>query len=501
MAVGSIFELYLLQYGWQLYGIIWQVLVGTGLAFLPIFAVIIDNVVQPIESQEAKAAAVTSLRRLEIDVISIIIVMMIAVSPSVPLNAGNVSATSACGNNQTAADAAATPWGAEFSRMDGVHVEIPPWFYALLSVTGGINDAIISSLPCEPDMRQIAQEISAARITDDVLRNDVARFNRECYRPGVAWIRNNRVESAQEAIEENDVQWVGSQFLLDNFYQNEYAKSPVKNFSFDPTRKSDMGYYSENSPGSVRPDGGYPSCAEWWESEPNGLYPRLVDEFPISLYDKINYIYKSDPQKDLIRYSLSKDISITGSLAPSESGEQSWGQYFVSLVTGLGGIVASTLIAPVVYGVKYAAPLIQSMVLMLVFMYLPLAQLFGKFSWSTAMQASVFIFGVKFWTVIWAVLDQIDNQMLGVIKNLAGIGGINSITNQMVLLKTSFDLMILSFYVAAPMFFMQMLTWSGYKSANAGNEISGQGMNTGKQSGQQAVDTGKAAASKKLNKN
>lgn len=497
MSVGSVFEMYLLQFGWQLYGIVWEVLVGTGLAYIPFVAVIIDNVIKPIESQEAKAAAVTSLRRVEIDIVSMIVVMMLAVSPSMPLYIGNVTATSACGTNKDMQSTSSTPWGSQFARMDGTEVVIPPWFYVLLSVTGGINDAIITSLPCEPDMRSIAHELSTASISDDVLRNDVSRFNSECYRPGIAWIRNKRVSEAQDSMESGDIQWVGSQFLIDNFYPNEWAKSPVENFAFDPTRKSDMGYYCESCPGAIRPAGGYPSCAEWWESEPNGLRKRLADEFPPHLYHRINHIMQDDQLKmhenAVIKNALKRDWTITGNLAPGQSKDQSWGEYFASLGTGFGGIIASVFIAPVLYGVKFAAPLFQSMLLMMVYMLLPLALLFGRFSWSTAMQASVFIFGVKFWTVIWTVLNMIDNQMLGTIKRMSGVEGLASITNEMVLLKTSFDLLILSFYIAAPMFFMQMLNWAGYKNSSVANQATTEGMGAGKQSGQTAVETGKSA--------
>lgn len=499
MSVGSIFELYLLSFGWQLYQIIWEVLVGTGLAYLPFFAVIVDNIIKPLESQEAKGAAVTSLRRLEIDVISIIIVMILAVSPAVPLNISNVSATNACENDNRAQDRSTTPFGAEFDRLDGVSVELPPWWFLLLSVTGGINDAIISALPCQPDMRRIAHEINTAVVTDDVLRHELSRFNQECYQPGVAWIRNNRVSEAQDSWDSGDIQWVGSKFLITEYYPDAWSKKPVEGFAFDTSRESDSAHHTQST-GDAEPEHGYPSCYQWWEDDSRGLQGRLAQEFPPSWYDRTNHALQADAlraHEDIVlKNVLSREHSITGDLAPSESGEQSLGEYALSLVTGLGGIIASTLIQPMVYGVKFAAPLFQSMLLMLVYMLLPLALLFGKYSWSSVMQAAVFIFAVKFWTVIWTVLHLVDNQMLGVIKRMSGAEGLASISNQMVLLKTSFDLIILSFYVAAPLFFMQMLSWSGYSRASVANEAGGQGMGAGKQSGQQAVDTGKGAASK-----
>lgn len=88
MSTGSFIEMFMTTFGWHLYEIVWGVISSTGLAYLPFFAVIIDNVVKPIESQEAKAAAVTSLRRLEIDIIRLIVMMMLAVSPYMTIQYG-----------------------------------------------------------------------------------------------------------------------------------------------------------------------------------------------------------------------------------------------------------------------------------------------------------------------------------------------------------------------------------------------------------------------------
>ena len=54
MPVGNFTEMLFTTLGWQLYEIIWNSLVVTGLVYLPLFAVMYRSIVIPLESQAAK---------------------------------------------------------------------------------------------------------------------------------------------------------------------------------------------------------------------------------------------------------------------------------------------------------------------------------------------------------------------------------------------------------------------------------------------------------------
>ena len=43
MTVDSYLELFTTLFGWAFYGILWDVLVGTGIVFLPFLGILIDN--------------------------------------------------------------------------------------------------------------------------------------------------------------------------------------------------------------------------------------------------------------------------------------------------------------------------------------------------------------------------------------------------------------------------------------------------------------------------
>ena len=65
MTVDSYLELFTTLFGWAFYGILWDVLVGTGIVFLPFLGILIDNWREPAEGGEFGTVTGLSLRRME----------------------------------------------------------------------------------------------------------------------------------------------------------------------------------------------------------------------------------------------------------------------------------------------------------------------------------------------------------------------------------------------------------------------------------------------------
>lgn len=507
MSTGSFIEMFMTTFGWHLYEIVWGVISSTGLAYLPFFAVIIDNVVKPIESQEAKSAAVTSLRRLEIDIIRLIIMMMLAVSPYMTIQYGAVSFTKACqGDTGTAAQTVnAGNSGTKFDEifksnlLNNQEAKAPPWFYIVMSVSGGINDAVIARLPCEINMRQAAHELSTINISDPHLKRDVQRFVTECHTPAIADFYNNRREFPAE-LEMDDIDWPGSKYFNDNFYRSEFAKHPTPGFAFDLSRESDKAYYSENQGDSqARPENGYPSCHEWWSESNTGLRTRLVDEFPHSLVGTVSYIFTSRTKTEIedaaIRKMLANegsdiykglDISGNGLESNSSGGDIAGAVYeFVGGIVGTAGAwIVEVLIAPVLFMVKEMAPYIQATMLMATYFLLPWVLLVGNYGWSTIKTATTTIFAIKFWTSIWAVIDVLDNQLAKVLTTAtdkSALGAFFSFENQT--MHAIIDMLILALYMGLPFYFLSILGWSGEKGASAATTTSGAANQEGRSAG------------------
>ena len=76
IAVQSYPELYTTLLGWQLYDQLWELLTQTGLAYLPLIGLILRHMAEPYQSQETKDAGNTSLRRMEVDFIRTLFVIL-----------------------------------------------------------------------------------------------------------------------------------------------------------------------------------------------------------------------------------------------------------------------------------------------------------------------------------------------------------------------------------------------------------------------------------------
>ncbi len=95
MSVDSYLELFTTLFGWSFYGILWDVLVGTGIVYLPFLGILIDNWREPAQGGEVGHASGLSLRRMEIDLFMALLVVVLAGQPATlaPLNAGTLSYT------------------------------------------------------------------------------------------------------------------------------------------------------------------------------------------------------------------------------------------------------------------------------------------------------------------------------------------------------------------------------------------------------------------------
>ena len=516
MATGSFIEMFMTTFGWHLYEIVWGIISSTGLAYLPFFAVIIDNVIKPIESQEAKAAAVTSLRRLEIDIIRLIFMMILAVSPYMTIQFGAISYTKAC-QADTGTPGETIKAGNSGTRFDSIfksnllnnqEAKAPPWFYIVMSITGGINDAVIVRLPCEINMRQAAYEMSSTNIQNPHLKRQTERFVKECYKPAVADFYNERRQLPDE-FENNDIDWPGSKYFNQNYYNSAYAKHQVPGFRFDKNRESDKAYVSKDQEGAT-PEYGYPSCSEWWNS-PQGIKAGLVEEFPAPLMHKITtWTAESslEAENQAIRQMLknegpemTKGLDISGNGKSSDLDRESFTDAIYDVggaLIGTAGVwLAEVLIAPVTYAVTQMAPYVQATMLMTTYFLLPWVLIVGNYSWSTIKTATITIFAVKFWTSIWAVADFLDNKLAQVLSEASGNSGIMGFfDHQNQLMASMIDIIMLGIYTAVPYYFLQMLGWAGEHGASAPTSTTSAMTNEGRAAGQKGASIAEGAITK-----
>ena len=284
MAVDSYLELFTTLFGWTFYGIVWNVLVSTGVVFLPFLGILIDHWQDSAEGGDANSAAGYSLRRMEIELFLALLVVVLAAQPATltPLNAAALQYTPPPTLSEP------TPRPATVRSPDstyGTHgftgspstVNLPVWWYAVLSLSAGFNQGVVAGLPSVSDLRTYEQQARLATITDPRLRREASDFFSDCYIPARSKFQRERpdtpaVNALLSTHGPDDPDWMGSQVYrrIPGYYDTLRSTRPVIGWPYHPARDT------EYDPGDP-PAWGKPVCRQWWEDRSRGLRAKLID--------------------------------------------------------------------------------------------------------------------------------------------------------------------------------------------------------------------------------
>jgi len=301
--VGSVIEVYTTMFGWSLYNTFYNLLSITGLLYFPFLMALYHNWKTPYESQEGKAASVTSQRRMQVAVVSLILVFSLAVLPMVELDLGDISYHKVCSEKGKTVVKKHTSGNEETRYSDNVGADagvtrIPAYWWFLLAFSSGFNNAAMSSVSCFEDIKGLDQQLRRLTIRDQSLREEYVRFVNECFWPSKARyldglkgvygeeFRDYVVSQYKTIITDDDNTdpfYIGSRLYLQSpgFYKSQYpepancaraiskcsfrAQYSVPNWPYYPARDTRHSLADvENG------TAGTPYCDEWWESPMNG---------------------------------------------------------------------------------------------------------------------------------------------------------------------------------------------------------------------------------------
>ena len=182
MAVDSYLELFTTLYGWHWYGIVWDTLSETGIVYIPFIAMILLTWKDAARGGSFGNIHELALRHLEIEFYVAIFVVLITGPPAVTLQANTLSYTPAPTLNDPTPVVATVAMpdssygnAGAFSGAPGA-VQIPVWWYTVLTLSKGLNHAIIAGMPNSVGMREIQQQAQLATISDARLRDEAAQF-------------------------------------------------------------------------------------------------------------------------------------------------------------------------------------------------------------------------------------------------------------------------------------------------------------------------------------
>ena len=189
MSVDSYLELFTSPLRLDLHGILWDVLVSTGIAYLPFLGILIDNWREPAQGWGSGPCQRPVTGRMEIELFIALLVVVLAgqpaaLTPSTPqpcrIRHHRPGGSSTGRRNRGCAT--------EYLWHDRIYWlrrnrQCPGMVVRRHRAEFGLNHAIVEGLPTVADMRTFEQQAHLATIADPRLRQEVSDFFSQCYIP------------------------------------------------------------------------------------------------------------------------------------------------------------------------------------------------------------------------------------------------------------------------------------------------------------------------------
>lgn len=463
IGVQSYPELYIMLSGWDLYDKLWELLTQTGIAYLPFIGMILKNIW--LSWTEGHKGSETALRSMEMNFITTLLVILFAVAPCIPLDVHTVSYTPFCGTDKGTTyhpGETGTTYDKAFAIPDG-NIRVPIWWYAVISIAEGLTTSADTMVGCVPNLRKMVTEVNMTKITDPELLSQIQDFQTMCFAPAkLQFNADNRDNNTSnlDRVKENvskygvdDTEWMGSHAFNDTYYKNLRATRPIPGFRYESLQdiNSDI---SEISP----PVYGMPTCSLWWNESTDGIKIRLHNALSKTFLEEFQgYIGTEKAKDDVIKRIIS---GISDGYTGYNNANDTIGNVGFSHATSALGIWFHQLEEyPKIYAAAQAAPIVQALLLLLTYVFLPFALVFTSYRASTLITGSILIFSLIFWQFIWHLVSWTDKSLMQALYanwfTQQGAGA------------TLTDMIIGSLVIGAPLFWFMFMGAMGIAIGNA----------------------------------
>lgn len=545
-------EMYLIIYAWKFYELMWEFILSTGLILIPFIGIMIEHTISEYKKRGLSSVAENSLRRVGIDYTAATLVMLMVYHPLVSLNTSNIDIRLIGSVNEDVRDEVENDVRTEIQNLSGggTIVKVPVlmalidrfftgWVYELNDDVANMGDNV--------DLRQLESMIYSASVDDPVLFAEIRNFTNDCYRP--ARSKYNRLYSTNPTDEmravledyPEDLNWIGS--ILLNRIGGLYAKCPSGETCGDGSaglqskRPLERFDYDEDRDSLFGSNGAHPYCSEWWGEEDIGLRASLMTYIEEEKVCEILYScgplygadfiesYKLSAAKALsfgpiegltssavrkledsaLRHFLRNTASAVIPPSPymmADGTVDETTQSVQNAVTFVGALFNQTGTQGKMNAVKISLPIIQSVLMMILIIILPLYGLMSGFEPKKVIMIVGTVAFIKLLTLYWQFVTLIDNVVL----EKAGIAGVwaNAFNTTNTTLEGDvyiqmFNLIIVTLYVGLPIIGGAFLAAASSNFSMQG--LSGQSMSHGgtqqaEQAGSKGDSVAKSAASK-----
>ena len=409
METGSYLELALTLYGWQVSNRIAELLVESGLIYIPLLWLVMRNWTQPARSQEAKAAAPVSMRRMEQDMLIAFISIILCFIPAVSVLTSDITHTSRITGEEISSDSPDSPYA---SGEIPAEIKVPVYWWLVHQLSTGFTKIFTASIHSfgEPThIRAITLELDYMSLDDLSLRSELKRFDLDCHLPALRKLEQENplaVDSRATGVEPFKAppsQWRADDIFFETpgYYDTLIAIQPMPAWStsFD---------FTEGKEG--------PRCDVWWNDPSNGLERRIYDyivkktDNPDYDYALVTYMGPPTVEPTVRRFLLKEPPP--ANMGADLTGAGKSASLLEYTVGYLGGALAYPAIKGAMYLTKTALPMFQALALMCIYVAIPFAVPFAVLKPSLLLFFTSAIFSLKFMTGLWALAALLDEKLI-----------------------------------------------------------------------------------------
>ena len=115
---------------------------------------------------------------------------------------------------------------------------------------------------------------------------------------------------------------------------------------------------------------------------------------------------------------------------------------------------------------KIAAPMMQAMVLMLVYSFLPIYMILGKFEIDAMLKAAALIFSVKLFTAIFEIAHYLDQALfLAMFPDMSHLGSLVTLGPK----RLVYEMVVMSLYIVGPLVLLNLVSMAGSEIRSVGD--------------------------------
>ncbi|MGR7118217.1 conjugal transfer protein TraG N-terminal domain-containing protein [Klebsiella aerogenes] len=463
MTADSYLEYVLTVLGWLVSNGIWDTMLSTGLFTLPLLMKLVGHVLKAREqgADEGDAGGLT-LAWMENTIFSAALVIMFTCVPLLNIDITemklDIQRSTQC-NVSVPVLPAHSGYAPLVNDMSGRTAMVPFWWYLVHTLSKGITDASVATLPCHPDLRQLRFEVQHTRINDPILADELQDFVMECYAPSLVHLK--QLGGSLTYDEDQDIAWPGSSRFLTQpgYYDTFHARSPRRSWAYNSDR--DAGLVNTGR-------GGYPTCKQWWSDADIGLKPRLLALVKPDIWQTFRKLAVSQTlyEEAVLRSLVSPrnmEVSQGGQVYAGYGGDVGGGFFHGvnRLIATTGNRLTALSAFPAFDSLRQALPMVQAILEMALIICIPLATLLSAYSIRTVMALTFAQFGLFFLTFWWELARWLDGWMLTLLydsdtHSAWNLAGLQNVQDNMIM-----QFVLATMFLVLPAFWMGALAWAG----------------------------------------